>query len=132
MKVKGVIVEQKDFYDPLKFFCIKFNDSRYKFGVQGFYIYPKSDLMVAVIAPEKLYDLTRKYNEYYFDPGHIYEYVIDYKIYKLLNSKHNPCKEDLSWREDSCKIENLAKSMASKYNCTVPWLLRASKYNEVS
>ena len=104
-----------------------FLDFNYQFGIQGFYIYPKSDLMVSVIAPEKLYDLTRKYNEYYFEPGYIYEYVIDYKVYNLINSKKDICQENLSWREDSCKMYHISKILYENYNCTTPWLLRESR-----
>ena len=39
-----------------------------------------------------------------------YEYVVDYDILHLLNLDNTPCKEELSWNEDECKMTEVTLS----------------------
>ena len=71
--------------------------------------------------------------------------LLKYDIFKLLNMEKRPCNAELSWNEDKCiidKVQNtrahtsdysyislkLSEDIVSEFNCTVPWLLEASRF----
>ena len=40
-----------------------------------------------------------------------YEYVIDYNIYNLINLDNKPCRPELNWREDECKLTQVRREV---------------------
>ena len=97
----------------------------------------KMSLKVFIIPPGKFYHGARKLNLIMVNPGYNYIFTLSYSVTKHLSTGRNPCKSDLAWKEDDCKInkgrttENnlffyfilqLTESIRDQFNCSVPWL----------
>ena len=65
--------------------------------------------------------------------------VSSYSVTRHLSTERNPCKQDLAWKEDDCKLDKvrtdshslhlfscfllqLTESLRRQFNCSVPWL----------
>ena len=68
---------------------------------------------------------SRKLNKLEVQHGAGYEYVIKYEIFKLLNLDKRPCKNEISWKEDDCKMEKRATVTVSKFYLLADFLLEA-------
>ena len=90
----------------------------FPYGIQGVTILqPKNkvDIITFIVPPGKFYDFTRKLNKLEIQHGSGYEYVIKYDIFKVLNLERKPCKSDISWKEDDCKMEKVLYIQARDY-----------------
>ena len=87
------------------------DDQTFPHGVQGVYLHPlnETDIIVItfIIPPGKFFDYSRKLNKLEVQHGAGYEYVIKYDIFKILNLNKRPCKSEISWKEDDCKMEKV-------------------------
>ena len=73
-------------------------------GLDALYLYPKTQITTFAIRPQKFYSESRKLTTLDIETDLSYEYVVDYDINQLLNLESKPCREELSWREDACKM----------------------------
>ena len=141
----GLLISRCDYYEYLKCFCIALEREIYPHGVQGFTLIPKTDIRTFVVAPGRFYDFSRKLTTIEIETNFSYEYVIDYNIYNLINLDNKPCRPELNWREDECKLTQvrwevmavpanpdhdvqLTALVSSQYNCTSPWFLYFARF----
>ena len=128
LSLNGLLISRCDYYEYLKCYCISLEHKIYPHGVQGFTLIPKIDISTFVVAPGRFYDFSRKLTKIEIETNFSYEYVIDYNIYNLINLDNKPCKPELSWREDECKLTHLTDHVSSQYNCTSPWFLHFARF----
>ena len=103
-----VIVSRCDYYEYLKCYCLAFPHSDYPHGIQAVTLSPRNntDIISFLVAPANFYDFSRKLNKFELQSGFGYEYIVNYEIYQqYLGSEENPCKQNLSWQVDNCKME---------------------------
>ena len=110
-----VLVSRCDYYRYLKSYCFSFPHYHYPHGIQALTFYPRNqtDIIAFLVAPENFYDFSRKLNQLELQSGFGYEYIVKYEIYhQYRQSVENPCKQNLSWLVDDCKMEKVkAKSI---------------------
>ena len=107
-----VTIRRCDYYQYLKCYCLSFPDSSYPHGIQEVSLSPflNTDIISFLVAPENFYDFSRKLNKLEFQYGFGFEYIVRYDIhYQLLDSVKKPCRQNLSWAEDTCKIEKVER-----------------------
>ena len=105
----GIVITRCDYYEYLKCYCLTMDDQMFPHGVQGVYLHPlnETDIITFIIPPGKFFDYSRKLNKLEVQHGAGYEYVIKYDIFKILNLNKRPCKSEISWKEDDCKMEKV-------------------------
>ena len=116
-----------------------FSSSHFPLGVAQVLLTTKLRLKVFVVPPGKFFDPARKQNLLIINTGYNYIYTLrsllmvissyhyyqlhySYTLTKHINSWKNPCKSNLAWKEDDCKLGQFSASFREKFNCTVPWL----------
>ena len=105
-----VVVTRCDYYKYLKCYCLDFPHSDYPHGIQAVTLSPRNqtDIIAFLVAPANFYDFSRKLNKLELQSGFGYEYIVNYEIYQqYLGSAENPCKPNLSWQVDNCKMEKV-------------------------
>ena len=107
----GISITRCDYYEYLKCYCLTMDDKMFPYGVQGVYLHPlnDTDIITFIVPPGNFFDFSRKLNKLEVQHGAGYEYVIKYEIFKLLNLDKRPCKNEISWKEDDCKMEKVNK-----------------------
>ena len=83
-------------------------------GVDALYLFPKTEITTFAIRPQKFYSESRKLTTLDLETNLSYEYVVDYEIQYLLNLESSPCREELTWREDDCKLSQVTDYKLTK------------------
>ena len=107
---RGVVVTRCDYYEYLKCYCLSFPHTDYPHGIQAVTISPRNntDIISFLVAPANFYDFSRKLNKLELQAGFGYEYIVNYEIYQqYLQSVENPCKQNISWQLDNCKMDKV-------------------------
>ena len=61
------------------------------------------------MSPGNFYDPARKLNIVDLNTGYKYIYTLGYTVTEAINKREQPCKWDLSWRQDQCKMSRVRR-----------------------